>query len=115
MNWRLLSFVSILTLSRAFSQGTVADYDRAKAMQGDLMRHVTRAAIQEQWKDGKLYYKVKTGDGQSENVRVDPSTGKREVIKQEEMPAVEPRPRGEGRGRGRGPRNGGGPPPNTSP
>jgi dipeptidyl-peptidase 4 len=104
-----LSFLLCLLLPPgALAQGTAADYDRAKSMQGDLNRHVLRARIDARWKDGKLFYKVKSGANQDEYVRVDPAAGKREVIKPEEMPAAEPENREEGRGRSQGPRGRGG-------
>jgi dipeptidyl aminopeptidase/acylaminoacyl peptidase len=103
MNLRLTLtlFLFALTLSSAPAQGTAADYQRAKTMQGDLMRHVLRGRIEERWKDGKLFYKVKSGENQDEYVRVDPADGKRELIKAEEMPPAQPGER-EGQGRGRG-------------
>ena len=97
----------------AIAQGTAADYARAAAMKGDLMRHVTRTRIQERWHEGKLYYQVRTGGEQEEFVRVDPAVGKREVIKKEEMPPAPPQE--ERLQRGRGPRGGGGSQGTTSP
>ena len=87
---RLTLIISLLATGSAAAQGTAADYERAAAMKGDLMRHVTRSRIEERWHEGKLFYKVRTGPDQEEFVRVDPAAGKREIIKKEEMPAAPP-------------------------
>jgi dipeptidyl-peptidase-4 len=107
MMLRLLLLSILLPLNRLPAQGTAADYERAAAMRGNLQKLVTRDRIQEQWQDGKLYYRVRTGEDQEEFVRVDPGLGKREVITQEQMPPGPPQQE-ERRERRRGPRGGGG-------
>lgn len=106
---RLLLISILLPCGPLSAQGTAADYERAAAMRsGDLQKLVTRDRIQEQWKDGKLYYSVRTAEGQEELVRVDPADGKRVLITKEEMP---PGPQREERRGRRRERSGDGPPP----
>ncbi len=94
----VLSF-TLLAAGLASAQGTAADYERAAAMKGDLMRHVTRAKLEQpRWHEGKLFYRVRTGQDQEEFVRVDPEAGKREVIKKEDMPPAPPKEERRGRG-----------------
>ena len=100
-----LTLLCLLLPLHAFAQGTAADYERAAAMRGDLAKLLTRDRIREQWHEGKLHYRVRTGEGQEECVRVDPAAGMREVITKEQMPPAPPQE--ERRGRRGGPQRGG--------
>ena len=97
---RRTALVILLTFSQARAQGTAADYERAAAMRGDLQKLVMRERIREQWQDGKLYYRVRSGPDQEECVRVDPAAGKREVITNAEMPPAPSQEDRRGRRRG---------------
>jgi dipeptidyl-peptidase-4 len=110
---RRLALLFLLLPLPARAQGTAADYERAAAMRGDLGKLVTRERIREQWHEGKLHYRVRTGPEQEEFVRVDPANGQREVITKEQMPPAPPQE--ERRDRRRRPRGSDGVPGTLSP
>ncbi len=72
----------VALVSSAFAQGTREDYERAEKLRERMRNKVFKTKLEPHWfPDGEAFwYRNKLAGGKEEFVRVDCSTGKREVI-----------------------------------
>lgn len=73
-SWRNVSLllVSLLTCDQAFSQGTLADYQRAERLNGDFQNKIYHAPEKVQWQaNGHQFWYTKTTANGKEFIKVD--------------------------------------------